>query len=156
MDRPALARGKDERKRMFVCEIGKRDEPTPETNLRRISTHQIGDLFLVVSTFFVTRLLDQWSSESNSVTTAIDIHRTSSSGITIDNDIPRWPERGYGSHLSLKIYVYDENEIYGLKELMYGRDGSVKTAACLKGQWGSQRINSARTMVGVTAILAIW
>ncbi|KAL0723303.1 hypothetical protein Bca4012_037902 [Brassica carinata] len=93
---------------------------------------------LVVSTFFVTRLLDQWSSESNSVTTAIDIHRTSSSGITIDNDIPRWPERGYGSHLSLKIYVYDENEIYGLKELMYGRDGSVKTAACLKGQWGSQ------------------
>ncbi|KAF8088445.1 hypothetical protein N665_0541s0010 [Sinapis alba] len=101
-------------------------------------THQIGALFLVVSTFFLTRLLDQWSSESNSVTPVTDIHRTSSSGITIDSDIPRWPERGYGSHLSLKIYVYDENEIEGLKELMYGRDGSVKTTACLKGQWGSQ------------------
>ncbi|CAN7034820.1 unnamed protein product [Brassica rapa subsp. trilocularis] len=101
-------------------------------------THQIGALFLVVSTFFVTRILDQYFSESNSVTPATDLHRTSSSGITIDKGIPQWPERGYGSHLSLKIYVYDENEIDGLKELMYGRDGSVKTAACLKGQWGSQ------------------
>lgn len=101
-------------------------------------THQIGALFLVVSTFFVTRLFDQWFSDSNSVTGAIDLRRTYSSGITADNGILRWPERGYGSHLSLKIYVYDENEIDGLKELMYGRDGSVKTTACLKGQWGSQ------------------
>jgi hypothetical protein len=102
-------------------------------------THQIGALFLVVSTFFVTRLFDQWFSESNSVTPVIDLRRTSSSyGIKTDNGIIRWPERGYGSHLSLKIYVYDENEIDGLKELLYGRDGSVKTTACLKGQWGSQ------------------
>lgn len=105
-------------------------------------THQIGALFLVVSTFFVTRLFDQWFSDSNSVTPAIDLRRTSSSaGITTDNGILRWPERGYGSHLSLKIYVYDENEIDGLKELLYGRDGSVKTTACLKGQWGSQVIH---------------
>lgn len=49
-----------------------------------------------------------------------------------------WPERGYGSHLSLKIYVYDEKEIDGLKDLLYGRDGTISTNACLKGQWGSQ------------------
>lgn len=49
-----------------------------------------------------------------------------------------WPERGYGSHLSLKIYVYDENEIQGLKALMYGRDGKITAATCLKGQWGTQ------------------
>lgn len=97
-------------------------------------THQIGALFLVVSTFFLTRLFDQWYS----VTPAIDLHRTDSSVTTSDNGALRWPERGYGSHLSLKIYVYDENEIDGLKELMYGRDGGVKTASCLKGQWGSQ------------------
>ena len=97
-------------------------------------THQIGALFLVVSTFFLTRLFDQCYS----VTPTIDLHRTYSSAVTSDDGVLRWPERGYGSHLSLKMYVYDENEIDGLKELMYGRDGSVKTAACLKGQWGSQ------------------
>lgn len=49
-----------------------------------------------------------------------------------------WPDRGYGSRLSLKIYVYDENEIDGLKELMYGRDGKVSAENCVKGQWGTQ------------------
>ena len=33
-----------------------------------------------------------------------------------------WPQRIYGPHLDLKIYVYDENEVDGLKALMYGRD----------------------------------
>ncbi|MBA0765042.1 hypothetical protein Gotri_014303, partial [Gossypium trilobum] len=32
----------------------------------------------------------------------------------------------------------DENEIDGLKDLLYGRDGSISSNACLKGQWGSQ------------------
>lgn len=49
-----------------------------------------------------------------------------------------WPERGFGSYLNLKIYVYDEDEIDGLKELLYGRDGKISGDACVKGQWGTQ------------------
>lgn len=49
-----------------------------------------------------------------------------------------WPDLGYGSQLSLKIYVYDEHEIDGLKDLMYGRDGKISVDSCLKGQWGTQ------------------
>lgn len=49
-----------------------------------------------------------------------------------------WPDRGYGTHLSLKIYVYDEHEIDDLKLLLYGRDGKISADACVKGQWGTQ------------------
>ncbi|KAJ0085646.1 hypothetical protein Patl1_08160 [Pistacia atlantica] len=49
-----------------------------------------------------------------------------------------WPQRGYGSQLSLKIYIYDENEIDGLKSLLYGRDGTISADSCVKGQWGTQ------------------
>ncbi|KAI3853580.1 hypothetical protein MKW98_025097 [Papaver atlanticum] len=49
-----------------------------------------------------------------------------------------WPNKGFGNQLSLKIYVYEENEIGGLKELMYGRDGQITVDSCLKGQWGTQ------------------
>jgi hypothetical protein len=31
-----------------------------------------------------------------------------------------WPEQGYGSHLSLHIYVYKLNEMEALKELLNG------------------------------------
>lgn len=49
-----------------------------------------------------------------------------------------WPERGYGSHLSLKMYVYEEDEIEGLRALMYGRDREISAADCIRGQWGTQ------------------
>ncbi|XVF64413.1 hypothetical protein PTKIN_Ptkin09bG0167300 [Pterospermum kingtungense] len=103
-------------------------------------THQIGALILVTTTFFFTRLFDQTfppspcnlNHEGSSPNVNIRVAKTDGAGH------PLWPERGYGSHLSLKIYVYDENEIDGLKHLLYGRDGTISAIACLKGQWGSQ------------------
>lgn len=49
-----------------------------------------------------------------------------------------WPERGFGTHLDLKVYVYGEDEIEGIKVLLYGRDGKIEQRSCLKGQWGTQ------------------
>lgn len=100
-------------------------------------SHQIGALLLVCSTFFLTRAYDRLlvSSAENS----FDVFRRSHYVVESNDDgSVSWPERGYGSRLSLKIYVYDENEIQGLKPLMYGRDGKITAAACLKGQWGTQ------------------
>ncbi|KAL9446510.1 hypothetical protein AB3S75_014220 [Citrus x aurantiifolia] len=102
-------------------------------------THQIGALLLVTTTFFLTRLFDQSFSPCHSPPVNQDgiSHRNyvhiSDGGRSIS-----WPERGYGSHLSLKIYVYDENEIDGLKLLLYGRDGAISADSCVKGQWGTQ------------------
>ncbi|XP_030951593.1 probable glucuronosyltransferase Os02g0520750 [Quercus lobata] len=103
-------------------------------------THQIGSLLIVLSTFILTRLLDRSLSTtfdhvsiSSGSSRAISFTDTSGSVVSLS-----WPERGYGSHLSLKIYVYDENEIDGLKPLMYGRDGRITAEGCLKGQWGTQ------------------
>lgn len=53
-----------------------------------------------------------------------------------------WPERGYGAHLDLRIYVYLPDEIEGLVELVSGRDRSIRSSTCVKGQWGSQVIKS--------------
>ncbi|GMJ12415.1 hypothetical protein like AT1G21480 [Hibiscus trionum] len=102
--------------------------------------HQISALFLVTATFFLTRIFDQSFPASScyldhgrpSPNVNLHVAKTDGAGRLL------WPERGYGSHLSLKIYVYDENEIDGLKHLLYGRDGSISTNACLKGQWASQ------------------
>jgi hypothetical protein len=49
-----------------------------------------------------------------------------------------WPERGYGVQLNLRIYVYDVEEIEGLRELVSGRDHSIAASSCMKGQWGTQ------------------
>lgn len=101
-------------------------------------THQIAALALVVITFFLTRLLDQSFSLCASRTP--DAHLTGSPAV-IDfagGGSGSWPERGYGSQLSLNIYVYEEDEIDGLKSLLYGRDGSIPVEACLRGQWGTQ------------------
>ncbi|KAJ7959235.1 Exostosin family protein [Quillaja saponaria] len=95
-------------------------------------THQIASVFLVVSTFFFTRLFDHSFAPCN---LSADQFRTSQD---LTQGPVSWPERGYGSLLSLKIYVYDEEEIDGLKALMYGRDGKITANACLKGQWGTQ------------------
>lgn len=102
-------------------------------------THQIGALALVATTFFLTRLFDQ-PVGSCSYSSSFDNHRKRSHDPSrlITAGSLSWPDRGYGSHLSLKIYVYDELEISGLRELMYGRDGKISADSCLKGQWGTQ------------------
>ncbi|GAV76651.1 Exostosin domain-containing protein [Cephalotus follicularis] len=81
-------------------------------------THQIGALLLVISTFFLTRLLDQ----SLPATYPVNLDRRTS----------------FPGSLSLKIYVYYESEIDGLYSLLYGRDGNIDGNHCLKGQWGTQ------------------
>lgn len=91
-------------------------------------THQIGSLLLVAATFFFTRLLDAPCSLSSSANVA----RASSS---LQHKFPE------SSEVSLKIYVYDANEIDGLKELLQGREGKITPQACLKGQWGTQVIS---------------
>ena len=49
-------------------------------------------------------------------------------------------EDPYGSPLSLKIYVSEDHEIEGLRELMRGRDGTISPDSCLKGRWGTSPI----------------
>ncbi|CAO2834004.1 unnamed protein product [Amaranthus hypochondriacus] len=108
-------------------------QPTPCTR-----THQIGALALVATTFFLTRLFDQTFTPLPDTQSPAS-HPTVSSSISFDHNRPfSWPEVGYGSQLNLKIYVYDENEIDGLKDLMYGRDGKISPDSCIKGQWGTQ------------------
>ncbi|PSS31756.1 Arabinosyltransferase ARAD1 [Actinidia chinensis var. chinensis] len=98
-------------------------------------THQIGALALVAATFFLTRLFDQSSLTSchSSAVGSQDLLRFTGTVGPIS-----WPHRGYGHQLSLKIYVYDEREIDGLRLLLYGRDGKISADACVKGQWGTQ------------------
>lgn len=110
-------------------------------------THQIGALLLVAATFFLTRVFDQ--SVSPCANTSLSVNNYDRTSQIVERLSPgayggpfSWPQRGYGSDLSIKIYVYDQNEIDGLKDLMYGRDGNVKTNACLKGQWGTQVISN--------------
>lgn len=95
--------------------------------------HKIGAIALVVATFLVTRALDRLSCDFPSPYSAASPALFDSSSGYLS-----WPERGYGSRLDLKIYVYEEQEIDGLRELMRGRDGRISPDACLKGQWGTQ------------------
>ncbi|OMO53875.1 Exostosin-like protein [Corchorus capsularis] len=76
---------------------------------------------------------------SNSQCSLFNQDRSSDSVSIFNGGYPStWPERGYGSYLSLKIYVYDENEIEGLKALMYGKEGNINVHTCYQGQWGTQ------------------
>ncbi|CAN0928553.1 Probable glucuronosyltransferase Os02g0520750 [Linum grandiflorum] len=93
--------------------------------------HQIGALLLVAATFFLTRLFhDSLSTCVSSI--------GSNGGDLSSHSLVHVSESGYGAVLSVKIYVYEENEIDGLKELMRGRDGKIAAEACVKGQWGTQ------------------
>ncbi|GFQ02376.1 probable glucuronosyltransferase gut1 [Phtheirospermum japonicum] len=96
-------------------------------------THQIAALSLVVATFFLTRLFDQSLGPCSS-----SYRNSFSDGnqYGAPDDIVRLGD--HGAHLNLKIYVYDEDEIEGLKLLMYGREGKISADACVKGQWGTQ------------------
>ncbi|XP_057469915.1 probable glucuronosyltransferase Os01g0926700 isoform X2 [Actinidia eriantha] len=107
----------------------------PHHNSPCTRTHQIGALALVAATFFLTRLFDQSSLNSchSSAVGSKDLLRFTGTVGSVS-----WPHRGYGPQLSLKIYVYDEREIDGLRPLLYGRDGKISADACVKGQWGTQ------------------
>ncbi|KAI3897200.1 hypothetical protein MKX03_032391 [Papaver bracteatum] len=96
-------------------------------------TNQILALILITTTFFLTRTFNQYCPNNYS---SSFINKSSSQDLYFINN--GWPNRGFGNQLSLKIYVYEENEIDGLKELMYGRDGQITVDSCLKGQWGTQ------------------
>lgn len=64
--------------------------------------------------------------------------RSSQRLIRINGGYLSWPDRGFGSRLSLKIYVYDEDEIEGLDTLLYGTDLNLTVDDCDKGRWGTQ------------------
>ncbi|WCJ43433.1 Exostosin family protein [Euphorbia peplus] len=101
-------------------------------------THQIGALLLIAATFFITRL---FTPSLPTITYPSNHHSSSPSNIpvhvTADGSLA-WPQRGYGMHVDIKIYVYEEHEIDGLKELIRGRDGKISADVCVKGQWGTQ------------------
>ncbi|KAI3672817.1 hypothetical protein L6452_38917 [Arctium lappa] len=109
----------------------------PPTSTRCTRSHQIGALALIAITFFATRLLDQSFSSSTSPFHGDGFESNLIRFSEADGSM-RWPHRGYGSYIFLKIYVYDENEIDGLKQLLHGRDGKISPDSCLKGQWGTQ------------------
>lgn len=104
-------------------------------------THQIGALALVIVTFFITRVFHQSFSASSSVSNDArypSVGTENDAVVQYSGGLFFWPQRGFGTHLSLKIYVYEENEIEGLKLLLHGRDGKISSEACIKGQWGTQ------------------
>lgn len=95
-------------------------------------------------TFFATRLLDSSTTcgnqpwrKNNEIDTRSNVDHDAMQAVFGKNSLA-WPQQGYGSHLCIKIYVYEEWEIDGLKELLYGRDHSITADSCAKGQWGTQ------------------
>ncbi|KAF0895649.1 hypothetical protein E2562_013936 [Oryza meyeriana var. granulata] len=50
----------------------------------------------------------------------------------------RGGDRSPWPHRDLRIYVYAEDEVDGLRALLRGRNDDVPAATCLKGQWGTQ------------------
>ncbi|KAL4284354.1 hypothetical protein GQ457_16G021560 [Hibiscus cannabinus] len=105
------------------------------------NTHQVGALLLIVATLLVARLFDHLPSALHSNGSQFNLQDRSPRKLSRFNGgrgYLSWPQRGYGSHLSLKIYVYDENEIEVLKPLMYGKEGNVDVDICYLGQWGTQ------------------
>ncbi|KAG2593033.1 hypothetical protein PVAP13_5NG632020 [Panicum virgatum] len=85
--------------------------------------HQVGALLLVAATFLLTRLFDRLFLDASS---------PSSPSFPLSAARPASPSA------DLRIYVYSEDEIQGLRTLLRGRDGTVAAATCLKGQWGTQ------------------
>ncbi|PKU83114.1 probable glucuronosyltransferase Os03g0107900 [Dendrobium catenatum] len=102
--------------------------------------HQIGALALIAATFFLTRALDRlYDIPIPSHPSLSTVAGESPVGTLFQHPgFLSWPNRGYGTSLSLKIYVYEESEVDGLRELMRGRDGKISAESCAKGQWGTQ------------------
>uniref|UniRef100_A0A0E0DKF0 Exostosin GT47 domain-containing protein n=1 Tax=Oryza meridionalis TaxID=40149 RepID=A0A0E0DKF0_9ORYZ len=80
--------------------------------------HQAAALLLAAATFFLTRLLDRSTLSAPPPPCAAPYSP--------------WP------HRDLRIYVYAEDEVDGLRALLRGRNDDVTAATCIKGQWGTQ------------------
>ncbi|XP_048544289.1 probable glucuronosyltransferase Os03g0107900 [Triticum urartu] len=89
----------------------------PHSRPQCTPAHQAGALLLVAVTSLLTRLLSAPAPPPPFPTPG-----------------PRLPAAA--DHL--RVYVYAEDEVDGLRVLLRGRDGSVSAATCLKGQWGTQ------------------
>ncbi|MCO5550929.1 hypothetical protein L7F22_004423 [Adiantum nelumboides] len=117
--------------------------PRPKSSSQTCSPFSfVGALALIVITFFCSRLLDR-------PLTGCVPQEQDAAGITrksehlgfskeMFGESMGWPQQGYGSFLSLRIYVYEEQEIRGLRELQSGRDHNIHPDSCAKGQWGTQ------------------
>ncbi|XP_020600094.1 probable glucuronosyltransferase Os03g0107900 isoform X2 [Phalaenopsis equestris] len=102
--------------------------------------HQIGAITLIAATFLLTRALDRlyYFPIPSSSPLSVVSGEPSVGTLFLSSGSLAWPHRGYGTSLSLRIYVYEESEVDGLRELMRGRDGKISVESCLKGQWGTQ------------------
>lgn len=98
----------------------------PHHNFSFTPGHMMLALLLIVTTYGFTRF------------SLNDDGRSQQKLVTFNGRHLSWPERGYGSHLSVKIYVYEEAEIDGLETLLYGTDGNLSVEDCARGRWGSQ------------------
>ncbi|KAI4371800.1 hypothetical protein MLD38_010108 [Melastoma candidum] len=106
------------------------------TSLLCTRAHKILYLFLVSATFFLTRFIDRSASPCSPMPSpSSDLSLRFSAG------------GGHEDRLSLKLYVYEEDEIDGLRPLLYGRDGKIAADDCVKGQWGTQEINQTYVKV---------
>ncbi|KAI5084038.1 hypothetical protein GOP47_0000207 [Adiantum capillus-veneris] len=117
--------------------------PKPKSSYHACSPFSfVWALALIVITFFCSRLLERPLS-------GCDPEGKDPAGIARRNEqlgsfeevfgkSVGWPQQGYGSFLSLRIYVYEEWEINGLKDLQSGRDHNIHPDSCAKGQWGTQ------------------
>ncbi|EPS73727.1 hypothetical protein M569_01029 [Genlisea aurea] len=94
--------------------------------------HQLAALALVVFTFLITRLLDHTVGQFQSC------RLDSYSSVDQNGNSKSFAYRTYSGRLNLKVYVYDEDEIEGLRLLLYGRHGNISAENCVKGQWGTQ------------------
>ncbi|GAB2224386.1 hypothetical protein Drorol1_Dr00005142 [Drosera rotundifolia] len=116
---------------------------SPTTKSRHPSSllrHHLRSILLVAATFILTHLLDRISTGSFPSYWCPFAARNHGSPESIrfgGDDEPRFWMRD-GSGLDLRVYVYDEDEIEGLRGLLYGRDGRISAESCVKGQWGSQ------------------
>ncbi|GAB2228565.1 hypothetical protein Droror1_Dr00022685 [Drosera rotundifolia] len=105
--------------------------------------HHLRSILLVTVTFILTHLLVWISIGSFPSYWCPFAARNHGSPELIqfggDDESRFWMRDGSG--LDLRVYVYDEDEIEGLRRLLYGnnsRDDRISTESCAKGQWGSQ------------------
>lgn len=97
-------------------------------------------LALILLTFTCTRLVDEALSPCDRRAVDHSTAKYTSYGTLNDVFGPRtsWPVQGYGTELTLRIYIYEDWEARGLKELMSGRDHKIDANSCVNGQWGTQ------------------
>ncbi|KAL9251768.1 putative glucuronoxylan glucuronosyltransferase IRX7 [Drosera capensis] len=114
---------------------------SPTTKFRHPSSllrHHLRSILLVFTTFILTHLLDRISTGYWCPFAARNHGSPEFIGFGGDDESRFWMDRRDGSGLDMRVYVYDEDEIVGLRGLLYGRDGRTLAESCVKGQWGTQ------------------